>query len=165
MNKSIVLRVTFALVSVGLMMFSLVPNFPTNAQDKETCKDSGWTPIDGSRINLTGTWTGTQNRNCKESASWQYSFTVTVTKEDGVYYGRVFDSEDKTEIVITGSKFKFTRDVRKSSGPDDYKNPYQYWEGTIEMNKDGTIRIYGTWSGAYSYKKGENNLDFMMIKR
>lgn len=164
MNKSIVLRMTFALVIVGLMIFSPVPNFPTCAQEKDACKDSGWTPIDGSRVDLTGTWTGTQNRNCKESASWQYSFTVTVTKEGGGYQGQVFSSEDKGDITISGSKFTFTRDVSKSAGPDDNKNKYQTWTGTIET-KDGRVRIYGTWSGAYSYKKGkDNNLDFMMIK-
>ena len=167
MNKSIVLRITSVLVSVGLMIFSLVPNLPTHAQNKDTCKDLGWTPINESQVGLMGKWIGNQNRNCKPPASsWQYpGFPITVTKEGGAYYGQV-GNEDKTEIDIQGSKFVWVRDVRKSAGPDNNKVHNQTWTGTLERNNDGGIRIYGTWTGAYNYLKQEDrNLDFLMIKQ
>ena len=45
MNKSMVLGMTLVLVSVGLMMFALAPNLPVNAQDTDSCSDSGWTRV------------------------------------------------------------------------------------------------------------------------
>ena len=35
MNRIIVSCITLMLMSVGLMVFSLAPNFPTNAQNKK----------------------------------------------------------------------------------------------------------------------------------
>ncbi len=164
MRKSIVLRMTFALVSVGLMMFSLVPNLPTNAQDKDTCEDLGWTPIDASQVDLKGNWTGTQNRNCKESASWQYGFTLSIEKVRGTYYGKI-GKEDETAIEIDGSKFTWTRNLTKGAGEEKPGVYSQTWRGTIEKNANGRIRIYGTWTGAYQSQKQDGyNLDFMLIR-
>ncbi len=127
-------------------------------------KDLGSTPIDGSTIPMDD-WTGTQNSNGKESADWQYQFTFKLTKKGSAYYGQIFN-EEPTEIEIEGSKFVWTRDVRKSVGEEKPGVYTQTWRGTIERNNNGRIRIYGTWSGAYASRKAEGrNLDFMLIKK
>ena len=167
MNKFIVLRMAFTLVSVGLMVFTLVPNLPTNAQDKDTCKDLGWTAIDASEVDLSGIWTGFQNRNCKESAKWQYGgFGIKITKErNGNYKGQI-GNENKADIDIEGSEFVWIRDLRGGAGYDtETKLHNQTWKGKIEKNKAGRIRIYGTWTGAFKGLKCDDcNLDFMMLK-
>ena len=164
MNKSVVFRMAFALVSIGLMVFVQGMNLPAIAQDKDSCSDSGWTPIDA-EIDLKGVWTGAQNRNCKESAAWQYAgFKVTISEEGGILYGKV-GSEEKSKIEINGSKFVWTRDLRKGAGEEKPGLYSQTWRGSIQRNKEGSIRIYGAWSGAYqSRKKDDYNLDFMLVK-
>jgi hypothetical protein len=165
MTRFIVSRIALTLMSVGLIVFSLAPNLPTNAQDKNTCKDLGWTEIDGTQIDLSGEWSAHQNRNCKESADWQFNFSVTITKEDnGDYKGTVSD-RTPLEVHLQGSGIVFVRDLRNGAGEDENKQNLQTWKGKIERNKDGRIRIYGMWSGAFASRKKEGyNMDFMMMK-
>lgn len=167
MNKLTGLRIAFTLVIAGLMVFSLATNLRTNAQDKDTCKDLGWTAVDASEVDLSGEWTGHQNRNCRESAAWQYNFSVTITKNDstGVYEGTVSDGTPMT-VNVKGNRIVFVRDLTKGAGKDPETGVVlQIWRGKIERNDDRRIRIYGTWSGAFERKKTpENNLDFMMLK-
>jgi hypothetical protein len=165
MSKFINFRMAFTLVSIGLMFFSLALNFSTYAQDKDACEDTGWTDIDASEVDLAGNWAGNQNRNCKESAAWQYNFSVKITEPDkGNYQGWIL-TEDPMVIDIDGSGIVFSRDVTKSSGRDEKQVYTQTWTGKIQKNKDGRIRIYGTWTGAYQQRKIEGyNLDFVLMK-
>jgi hypothetical protein len=52
--------------------------------------------------------------------------------------------------------------------PDKNKEGLQTWEGRLKRSKDSeSMRIYGTWSGAYLYmidKEKGFNQDFMMMK-
>lgn len=162
MNRSFVFRIAQTLTIFGLLVVSLTPNLQTNAQDKASCKDIGWTPVNASNVDLSGTWASFQDRNCKESAAWKYPFSTTITKENNQYTGKVSDGTP-LEIAINGSAIKFVRDM-KGQGPDKDGNQSQIWKGKLET-KDGRIRIYGTWSGAFAYLREETyNLDFMMIK-
>lgn len=159
--------ITFRMVlmGLGLLVFWLAPGLPALAQNADTCKDPGWTAIDGSRIDLSGRWTGNQNRLCSHSASWQFpGFSVTITKENGVYYAQI-GNEDKTEIEVSGSNFIWGRDVRKGAGAESPGIYTQTWRGKIETNGSGSIRIYGTWTGAWKSKKYDGyNLDFLLVK-
>lgn len=68
MNKHVVFRRAFTLVSAGLIMFALAANLLVNAQGKPCQEESkGWTNIDGTQIDLTGTWTIVKSTNCKNS--------------------------------------------------------------------------------------------------
>ena len=166
MDKLNGLRIVFALVIVGSLMFSLTPNSPTRAQDKDTCKDLGWTPIDGTKIDLSGRWSSHQNRNCRESADWQFNFWSQITKErNGDYSAKVSDGTPM-EVHLRGSGIVFVRDLRNGAGTDKNGKNLQSWKGRIERNGDGRIRIYGTWSGAFDFVKSAGyNMDFMMLKQ
>jgi hypothetical protein len=145
------------------MVFSPVANLPANAQDKDMCKDLGWTEVDGSQINLTGTWAAHQNRNCKEVADWQFNFSATISEEGKGYTAKASDGTPMDVQPEGGSGIVFVRDLRGGAGTDKNGITLQTWRGNIERNKDGGIRIYGTWSGAFDFTKKEGyNLDFML---
>lgn len=166
MSKFVVFRMLSTLVSVGLIMFSLVPKLPANTQDETPCEDGGWTVVDGTQIDLSGSWTATQNKNCKDSADWQFSFPVTITQNDDGSYSAKASDETPMTVTLEGSGITFDRDLTKGRGigKDKRGETLQVWTGKIE-EKDGRIRIYGQWSGAWDYvKKGGYNTDFMMIK-
>src|SRR3954468_20839769 len=113
MKRPLVSRIALTFTILGFAFFSLIPDLPINAQDKDTCRDPGWTPIDASEIDLNGTWAGHQNRNCKESAQWQYNFSVRIDQDrNGDYIAGVINIDKRPmEVDISGSGIVFVRDL------------------------------------------------------
>jgi len=152
------------LLIVGMIVLPLA--MTVSAQDKDTCAASGWEPMGINDVNIVGTWTTTNNRDCKESARWQYSTTMKITTDkNGNYFGQIY-SEEPTQIFVSGNQFRWSRDVRRSTGPDKNKVYNQNWTGSIQKNRrTGAIRIYGTWTGAFFYVTDNTNFnhDFMIV--
>ena len=169
MNNILTTRSALTLMSAVLLIFSLMPNPPANAQGQDSCKDqeAGWTLIDASLVDLSGDWTVFQNKNCG-SNMWQYSAPVSITEENGGYSAICKSDNSKMTVSIGGSGVVIRRDLTTGSGPklDKNKQTSQTWRGTLEKNRDGRLRIYGTWSGAYDYIAAEykNNLDFKLTR-
>jgi hypothetical protein len=164
MNKFIVLRMAFALLTVGLMAFSLVPNLPAHAQDKDSCRTDteGWTQIDATQTDLRGKWTWVASTNCRND--WKWTGVINISGEKRNNYTTVFDSE--IDVQLSGRGVVFHRDVSKSAGKDKNSVSLQTWVGKLEQHEDGRIRIYGRWSGAFDYLIPDGyNKDFKMIKQ
>ena len=162
MNKFIVFRMIFTLVSVGLIVFSL-PNVQTYAQDKDSCRTDteGWRQIPASDIDFSGNWTWVASTNCKNN--WAWAGTITISGSPGRYV-TIFDS--KIEVTVSGSGVVFDREVEVSAGKDKNGANIQTWVGSLQRHEDGRIRIYGRWSGAFDYLiPTDYNKDFKMIKQ
>jgi hypothetical protein len=164
MNRLIVPRMSLALLSVGLVVFSLTPNLPTNAQGQDTCPGLGWEPYHSSEVDLAGTGLPAfQNSDCSTPAKWQFVFNITITRDDktGKYMGHV-GSEEPQPFQVEGSSIKF---LRKLNASHPQTGDIQTWRGRIQRHQNGGIRIYGTWSGAFddTNKDTKFNHDLMII--
>lgn len=152
--------------SIQICVIALLLSLAAAAQDKDTCAGTGWEPMFINDVSILGSWTTTQNRDCRESARWQFSVSLKITQDqNGNYLGQL-GGEEPTQVRVSGSQFRWTRDLRKGAGPDKNQSFNQTWTGMIQRNrKTGAIRIYGTWSGAYAFllDNTELNHDFMIV--
>jgi hypothetical protein len=117
MHRLIVRRRALTLMSLGLVVFSISPNLPTHAEqiDPKSCEDLGWIVINPREIDLSGLWSTAQSRKCGTPVSWQWEFSVTITKSDGGYKGEASDGTPLTVTLAGGSKITLTRDL--TNGP------------------------------------------------
>jgi hypothetical protein len=165
MNMSLISRKALTLMSVLLMGFSLLPNLAINAQglNEKSCRPLGWEPVDGMEVNLAGEWMVFHNTNCRDN--WQFSAPATISKEGGEYSAKI-GNEDPMTVSVGHKGIVFRRDLTKGAGKDSEGQFTQTWRGQIGMLKDGKIRIYGTWSGAFTNLRRDGfNSDFMMVKQ
>lgn len=164
LNGFIVSRIALTLMSVGLMMLLLMP--AANAQDTDACRadQEGWTNVDGTKMKLNGTWFFVQSTNCK--GDWQWSRTVIVSGDGPGFYTARIGSETAMDVYVEGVGVVFERNLEEVTGKDNKGQNMQTWRGKLQIHKDGRIRIYGSWLGAFDHLIQEGfNKDFKLIKQ
>ncbi|MBX7042750.1 MAG: hypothetical protein K1X85_07590 [Ignavibacteria bacterium] len=164
LNRFIVSRKALTLLSVGLMIFLLMP--PANAQETDACLADmeGWTNVDGTKMELSGTWFFVQSTDCK--GNWQWSRTVIISRDNAGHYTARIGSETEMDVDVEGDGVVFERNLEKVTGKDNKGQNMQTWRGKLQIHQDGRIRVYGTWLGAFDYLIQEGfNKDFKLIKQ
>ncbi len=167
MTISIFSRRVLTLLSVLIMGFLLLPNLTTKAQEilnEKSCRPQGWTPVEGTTENLVGAWSTFHNSNCKDN--WQFSGTIVISADKRGRFSATMNGKDPVSVRVVGTRITFDRDMKNNLGPDKKKQYTQTWSGQLGTLKDGKLRVYGTWIGAYEDMRMEGyNSDFMLDKQ
>lgn len=163
MKRYYLFRGMLLILVAASILFSPLPETLVDAQDKDSCRadQEGWSPTYESEVDLTGRWTWVAATDCRNG--WGWSGTIGISGSPGRY--KVTDFGNDGTVTISGNQARFNRDL--GSYKDKNGANIQMWRGQIQRHRDGRIRIYGEFSGAWDYSATEakKNHDFKMIKQ